>query len=98
MNNLEVCQSLSFIASLPTISFQGGIAYPDASNVIDESLGSCCSLVVEEFAKAVAKLQVERVNQGKYMESHENTTRRYAICICKCTVLYISDIVYMYIT
>lgn len=28
----------------------GSIAYPDASNVIDESLGSCCSLVVERFA------------------------------------------------
>jgi len=28
----------------------GGIAYPDASNLIDESLGSCCSLVVEQYA------------------------------------------------
>jgi len=38
----------------------GGIAYPDASNMIDESLGSCCSLVVEEFAKAAeAKLNKE---------------------------------------
>ena len=32
----------------------GGIAYPDASNVIDESLGSCCSLVVERFAAVSA--------------------------------------------
>ena len=32
----------------------GSIAYPDASNVIDESLGSCCSLVVERFAAVSA--------------------------------------------
>lgn len=39
----------------------GGIAYPDASNVIDESLGSCCSLVVERFAAVSAPRREENL-------------------------------------